>query len=353
MSYSRRINESIHVHYSKTVHWGKTETGGSETVVFDDYIPVNINLHVDTSPFDSSVNRCKSSVDVLTGAVVAANSAEVASIRSGADKVADHVIGGFFNMIKSELSQNMAALYSKFNAIRDLMADRHKTLSEVQTRMDSDYTRTVQKYYKIFLTLDEELKRRVVVLDKNAYEFGQNVKSQMLTKEAGEKIVNAITKMHDDEIVNQQLSVAKNHSRVKNLINDLGDHVLQEEIYSRKMNNVIREFASDQIRQECIPVVFLEKDSISNDGLKDSICYASDVPGAASEKVKNSVSNFFASNPSGWRELNSIEKTSLDTAFNAIAEKSLGDSLSSGDDRAKRIYETIMQLKNQSDTQTF
>ncbi len=352
MSYTRSINESIHVHYSKTVHWGKTETGGSETVVFDDYIPVNINLHVDTVPFDSSVSRCKNSVDLLTGAVVAANTAEVASIEHGADRIADHVIGGFFNMIKSELSQNMAALFSKFNAIRELMIDRHKTLDEVQARMDSDYSRTVQKYYKIFMTLDEELKRRVVALDKNAYEFGQNVKSQMLTKEAGQKIVNAVTKMHDDEIMNQQLSVAKNHARVKKLINDLGNHVLQEEIYSRKMHDVIRDFPSDKIRQECVPVVFLEEDSISKSGLKDSICYASDVPGAASEKVKESVSNFFNSNPAYWREPDSIEKNSLDTAFNAIAEKSLGESLASGDDRAKRIYETIMRLKNQSDTQT-
>ncbi len=350
MSYSRTIHESIHVHYSETVNWGKTETGGSRTVVFDDYVPVNIYLNVDTNPFDRSIRSCRSSVDFLTGAVVAANTAEVASISAGANKIADHVVGGFFNMIKSELSQNMASLYSKFNAIHELMVDRHKTLENVRNIMESDYERTRRRYFTIFNDLDVELQRRIIALDKSAYEFGEKVKAEMLYKDTGNSFVNFVTRMNEDEIVNQQLLLAQNHSRVKNVISDLGNHVLQEEIYSKKMKSVIRENPSQASADEYVPVLFLESDDITQPGLKNNGCYAGDIPGNSSGKVADCVSAYFTSQPEGWHDIESDEKKSLDDAFNAIAEKDLSESISSGETNAERIYQTIMMLKNQGNT---
>ncbi len=62
MSYSRKYHETITVRGSKTVtvSYPKSESGGSKTVTVDyvENVPVDVNIHVDTNPFDDSVEHC-------------------------------------------------------------------------------------------------------------------------------------------------------------------------------------------------------------------------------------------------------------------------------------------------------
>ena len=59
MSYNRRFTRRVAVPYSgsMTVNYPASEHGGSKTVYYDGtaYEDVEVDIHVDTSPFDASV----------------------------------------------------------------------------------------------------------------------------------------------------------------------------------------------------------------------------------------------------------------------------------------------------------
>ena len=100
MSYSRKYSETITVRGSKTVtvSYPKSESGGSKSVTVDyiENVPVDVNIHVDTDPFDSSVSNCNTNVNLLTGAVVATEAAQLISIDKNSKKVASTIVSGFF-----------------------------------------------------------------------------------------------------------------------------------------------------------------------------------------------------------------------------------------------------------------
>ncbi len=179
MSYSKTYTGSVH--YSETEYYSHSypasESGGtvSGSVHYSGEVPVSVNLYVDTDPFDSSVTDCSCSVRKLNGAVIAMNSAQVASIAKSANEVSSHVVTGFFNMISNELSQNIAALAAKFKTVFELLTSKSSTLEKQQLVMQDDYSRVSTRYDKIFQNLDEELEKRVIALDRNVFEISKRI----------------------------------------------------------------------------------------------------------------------------------------------------------------------------------
>lgn len=110
MSYSRSFTKTIAIHYSGTVNYPASQNGGSVSFSGTEYEDVTVNVHVDTAPFDASVDHCNTSVGVLTGAVVATEAAQTASIRKNALKVGNTIIEGFFKTVRSEISQQIMEL---------------------------------------------------------------------------------------------------------------------------------------------------------------------------------------------------------------------------------------------------
>lgn len=178
MSYTRRYSETvsgsktIHINYPASEHGGST----SETVTIE--IPVNIQIHVETSPFDRSVSHCQRNVDVLTGAVVATGSANVVAIRAGAGRVSDSVIGGFFRLISSELSQQIAEYRAKCDALVLKLRDLKSACLGKMTQMEGDFYRIASHYTELFRDLDNELARRIHAMDAAAFELCRTAAEQ-------------------------------------------------------------------------------------------------------------------------------------------------------------------------------
>jgi len=84
MSYTRTYRERIAVHYSGTVSYNypSSQNGGSGTAHYSgtEYEEVDVHINVDTDPFDNSVEHCNTNVNLLTGAVVATEAAQLVSI---------------------------------------------------------------------------------------------------------------------------------------------------------------------------------------------------------------------------------------------------------------------------------
>lgn len=341
MSYSRTYTGSVYYSGSVNVSYPASEHGGTTSASYSGSVPVSVNLYVDTSPFDASVRDCSGSVNALNGAVVAMNASQVASINESAQKVSSHVISGFFNMIKSELSQNMAALAAKFKAVFELLTTNSSRVEKQQAVMQDDYLRISERYTKIFQNLDEELEKRVVALDKNVFEISKRVQSEQLNTETAKKVAQFLLGTNEDDILQQELLIANTKSKVLTAMNELSNNVVQQAIYSNQINKIVEEKNCNLQEQNYIPVIFTETSSFDSDN-KNYDCFTSSTSENSVLQIQNSVKNYFLSNPSENQSLTEDEKSQVDDAFKLLAEKEFGDAK---DEKSMRVYEMIKNLK--------
>lgn len=343
MSYSKTYNGSVAYSgsVSYTYSYPASEHGGSGsgTAHYSGQVPVSVNLYVDTDPFDSSVADCSHSVRTLNGAVVAMNSSQVASIAKSANEVSSHIISGFFNMIGSELSQNMAALAAKFKAVFELLTTKSSILEKQQLVMQDDYSRISDRYNKIFQNLDEELEKRVVALDKNVFEISKHVQGEQLHSETSKKVTQFLIGVNEDEIVQQQLIIANAKARVLQAMDGLAQNVVQENAYSNKVNSIVTEKNCTSGEENYIPVIYTESSSLNSD-MVDYNCVSNPEFSDSIQKINETVKSYFVSNYSNTNT--EYEKKQINEAFSLIAEREFQNLT---DEKSRRVYEVLTKLR--------
>lgn len=169
MSYTRRSSVTIAVPYSGSVRYPASQNGGSVSYSGTAYETVDLDITVDTEPFDGSIDRCKHSVDALTGAVVATNAAQCKSIHDNSRKVGKTIIDGFFKTIRSDLTQQINELNAGLEAQLLHLRELSKRCTAQQDQMGVDYERLCKRYLKIFEELDTELENRIFALDEPSF----------------------------------------------------------------------------------------------------------------------------------------------------------------------------------------
>lgn len=220
MSYKRSYRESIRVRFQKRVSYPASEHGGSFYIdeSWDEYF--NVNIHVDTDPFDASVHDCGGRVEGLTTSVAAMNTAQCLSIEKNTDRISQSLIDGFFHSVRTDLSTQVAELKQRLDSRLVLLRQQAVSLQEKQKTMEQDYQRTAARYQKIFDDLNKELSNRIHQVDQPIFQLVADVDAsneRMLhttlvqtaattsqeTALAGAQLTSATMKRHALEAMNQ------------------------------------------------------------------------------------------------------------------------------------------------------
>ncbi len=180
MSYSRRYHTQIAVHYSGTVSYPASQSGGTTSYSGTAYEDVTIDVDVDTRSFDAEVSHCRGSVGDLTGSVIATEAAQIASIRHNAQKVGSTIIKGFFDTVRSEVSQQIMELTAKIDSTLIHLNQLATRCKEKQTQMQNDYGRISSRYLKIFEDLNNELENRIYELCRPVFLFKRDTDEKTL-----------------------------------------------------------------------------------------------------------------------------------------------------------------------------
>ena len=117
MSYTRHFSKTITVHYSGSVSYPASQSGGTKSYSGSTKETIHFNVTVDTDPFDESVEHMKDGVDLLTGSVAATEAAQVSSIRENSARIGQTIISGFFKTVKSDISQQITELRTRTDAL--------------------------------------------------------------------------------------------------------------------------------------------------------------------------------------------------------------------------------------------
>ena len=174
----------------------------------------DFNITVDTNEMARSIDSVNSSVNRATVAVTAMEAAVVHAQNQAAKDICQNVDYGFYMLMRSQLSQKMAAVSSEMFSKQQLLETFKNDLNRIMLIMQDDYNRIKQRYLRHFTALDKALETRVHELDKRAYNLSKNYKASLF------KSGNEVIKTLEDELTNDNLD-PKFEKEIKDQINRL------------------------------------------------------------------------------------------------------------------------------------
>lgn len=333
MSYTRSYSEIV----SRTVSvpYPKSDSGGSTNVTVD--IPVDINILVDTRPFDNSVENCGSNIDLLTGAVVATETAEIASKELNSQKVAETIIGGFFSYIRSEISQQIAELSQNIDAHLMHLKELAKSCVEKKKQMQGDYIRISGRYIKVFEDLNNEVSNRIFELDKSTFVFKNETDKQRI-RTTDNELVNTVT-IFGLESSSLQSKISSSIAKKRAL-----DTLYKAKVFlwqQKKLDSTIGQSMLNE-NTACdifTPVCFVETHNLNNQ--IDRVAYISDYLTVLNDKSqKDSLVEHFSSKSVNWKKLSSDDQKNITVYFN----EELNSKSVSNDKHSVRVREMIQKI---------
>lgn len=341
MSYTRSYHDTVTGRIQKTVYvdYPADQNRGSVPYTIDEEIdiPIDVFIDVDTAPFDRSVDHCSNNVNLLTGAVVATEVAEIASINKNSKKVANTIIGGFFGYIRSEISQQVAELTQNIDAQMMHLKELMQSCRSKKKQMEGDYHRISGRYVKIFEDLNNELSNRIFELDKPAFVFKKETDNQKM-RTSDNDLVNTVSIFGSDSSdLQSKIGVSIAKKRALDTLNKAKVFLWQQKILgSTIQKSMLNESISSSIFS---PVCFLETNNTSDQ--IDKSVFVTDYLSALNENSqKNELVEQFSSNAINWGKLEQDDQKNIGLYFN----DELNSKSSANDQHSVRVREMIQKI---------
>lgn len=260
MSYSKSFTRRISVPYSGSVsyHYPASQSGGSGTAYYSGtaYEDVNVNVYVDTDPFDASVANTNTKVNSLTGAVAATEAAEIAAIEASSKKVAQTIVKGFFGLIRSDISQQVMELTKSIESHLYHLKEMGKRCIDKQRQMEVDYNRLANNYMKIFADLNSELDHRVHELNRPVFDFRKDCVAQTDRMSSNDLISTVTVSGAEESALTAQIQASFVKKRAMDTIETANRFLSKQKATA---NTIDRSMIKDQTEgSRYIPVCFME-----------------------------------------------------------------------------------------------
>lgn len=314
MSYSRKYHRTITVNgsESKTVSYPKSDSGGSMTVTvhYTKHVPVDIDINVDTNPFDRSVHSANSQINLLTGSVVATEAAHIAAKVQSSKDISDSIIDGFFGLIKAEINQQLTELKPRVEALLIELMQHQQTCVQKKVQLEGDFARISERYGKIFLDLDKELRNRILLLNQSA--VGVHATLTTRVHRSFSDISSGISTIYNKEgsQLQSMLFASGLKSRALSLINNAKQYLFSERNLLEQLHQILITENITKVETRKIPVMYFEGKNISN---------ASDVQIISPEQIptltnsKKKLQESFSNSGSKWKTIDAKNREQINT----------------------------------------
>ena len=304
MSYTERYSRTITVTgtVSGSVSYPASQTSGtvSFTKSYSQTVPIDVNIHVDTDPFDNSVNYCNSHVHTLTGAVIATEAAEIKAKRKNAIKVGDAAVKGFFNVIGFDLRSQISELTQKTESLLIALKDLAKACIKKQTQMEADYTRISKRYYSIFEDLNKELENRIFELNKPAFTFKRETDKQKGRTTDNDMVSTVAVFGMESGDLQAKISASVTKKRALDTLNKARMFLLQQ----KALDNIIKQRTYNESKEGhfSVPVCYVQ--TVDDKGGIEQAIYASrQIPVLNTAAAMNRMASQFVSKSLSWKPM--------------------------------------------------
>jgi hypothetical protein len=294
-----------------------------------------VTIDVNTVPFDGSIAGCNDSIDLLTGSVIAMDSAQCVAIAQTAKEVSKSLIDGFFGVITAEISQQLQALDSGMEAGLGLIQQQAKAVSAQKNTMETDYNRISSRYITIFTDLDSECHKRIYALDKPAFILSEQVQKQLLSNLRDNAIALNLLVIQEESSSRLLLLVSGMNRKAQEVLRSLRDYITQETRFTSLVDSFL---VNEEVKEKTdvyIPVLLMESDSVEAAGINRETFVPHFVDSVQRNKIVEQTAMFNDGilQPENFgdlaREFNFMTEQHFETKF---------------DVEDRRIYETMLSL---------
>lgn len=340
MSYSRRFSKRIAVPYSgsKTYHYPASKNGGTITLEYSGtvYEDVDVDIKVDTNPFDSSVANCNDNVNGLTASVGAMNAAQCLAISNNADKVSKTIIDGFFHTIRTDLSTQKAELEQVIESRLILLRQQAASLMEKQKAMGEDYARTTARYQKLYNDLNNELSIRIHEVDQPVFNIVKEVDTQSDRMLHTDMVQTAVTMSKESSLLQAQISSATVKHHALEAMKQVQTFLTSKALSEKTIQDTCIDGSSDN--KYLIPVCYMQTESENNH--TEQQCFMPDYYSSKDPKLREQL----------CEKLKDTKLGSVNSSYNeqlkSYVQSEIGKSITKNDEHSNRVRILINKMLN-------
>ncbi|MBR2194386.1 MAG: hypothetical protein IJ911_02105 [Salinivirgaceae bacterium] len=297
---------------------------------------VQVNIEVDTDPFDESVSKCNNHINLLTGSVAATEAAQVASINENSKQIASTIITGFFKNVQAEISTKILELSQKVEARLMHLYEQKKRLVALKEQLENDYQRRKSDYTKIITDLNKELENRVKAIDEPVFKMSALIEksSKRMTETGSAEVASIVAK--ENSILTSQIQAALTKKKAQQTMVQATDFLSVQ----RGTDNAIRQSSITKFKADnsifFLPVCYFETTDSGNIVNQSCVYSKKHLPDAVDKKIADDI---FLNNGDGDSGVQKQE--SVDKFFNAIMQNAHQNIKNEHD---TRVINTINKL---------
>lgn len=287
MSYtvSKTLTIEYEDHVSRLVKRGDTYDIDTKTVKCHKDVKVNVN--VNTTPFDESVDDSARSLGNLTNSIVGFKAASVAAKKANESAIVKHVGAGFLNMIEQNINMQNAGIEAEMHALAGELKQQCDELAHKHDVMNKDFNRIKSRYMDLFETINKEFKNRMQALIKPCFDFVSQVKKEQNRRVESGLLSMVTTSGKESDSARIAIQVSKMKRNAEALINNSSRYIDD----NRSLKRAIATFSMDE--RNCgvfyAPVVIMNELS-DKSGAEDTKIFFNpviDAAGRADELIRN------------------------------------------------------------------
>ncbi|MFI3267281.1 MAG: hypothetical protein R3Y51_01055 [Rikenellaceae bacterium] len=297
----------------------------------------NFNFTVDTDPMAKEIKTVSRRVDIVTGSVIAMQTAVIKAEKEGADLVCSNVNKGFYSLIQSQISQKIAALTSQIDAKLMDLGHQAMALRAIQKRMERDYNMISNNYNKLFNSLNTSLYKRIQEIDKPVVRLVHSDLALVDSRINGS--IGSVSTNQNETVFNSQLILA---SKTKNdgvtAIEAIHKYIREVNLQKKQSESVMSNIKVDNVSEIYVPISVSET---TNELGGNSVRYYTPISNISvidetiDKSVQQNAMSFIRNGE--WESVPTAEKQTLDSEFSAMLSNSKMDD---------RVKQEIYKLYN-------
>ncbi len=298
---------------------------------------VDVEIDVDTEPFDDSISTCNHHVNALTGSVAATETAQVASVAENSKKIATTIITGFFKNVQADISSKIVELAQRVDSRLLHLHEQAKTLQAKRQQMEDDYQRTKARYSKIVLDLNKELENRVKALDEPIFKMVSVVEgeSKRMVNADFAEIASIVAK--ENTALSTQIGAAMTKKRAKQAISKAVEFLRIQKLTNIAIDRSTISGLTGENGSYYLPVCYFETKDANGTVQHDCAYDKEHLPSSVTDKIEDSI----FSNPEMVSSMHEVERENVEKFFNASIQDAMKGTT---DPHDIRVINTISKL---------
>lgn len=334
------------VHYigysgSVSVSYPASQHGGSTTASYSGQVAVSVQVYVDSDPVERSLQACKNHIDVLTGSVVATEAAQISAIHENSKKIAHSFTDGFFNIIRSELTQRMTESRSVADSRLMKLTEMAVAIQQKSEQMRQDFNRIAERYGRLFDDLDRETYNRVRALDQAAFDMSDHLGEQAARPMASSLSSTAVLSGGEQTATANTMAAAGVRLGAHALLRSVMAYLSGHQQLGQTLSRLLQPVTVSGKTGHYLPILYVASDGPAQDAGERIYSSAAAYPGLQPDRLAGDGAAF--RNSYAWQAMDADVKEKIGNHLVAlISETQPASGAQAG--HAERVARQIWEL---------